>query len=241
MAAHCVQRYGNTPGVLVGGEVPLFGPPGRRWVGRHGVAPPSDRSIAMMALMPSTQLTSTASLPTLMASSPLVTPHGPPGVGHDCGKARNVTDPVATPPLNESHDTAGLVALQREAALQAGAAHLHLLARADIHQRDIRNRAGRVGAQRQPGGHRAAGGVGKLQRGERLGPECWPERRASSRLQTIGIRIVLHVTTPYGERCAARARRLEGAGGLRHKVDAPGGDRSTLDARGRRSCGGSCQ
>src|SRR4051812_17368855 len=110
MAAHCVQRYGNTPqAVLSPVRVPLF------WATRpplgsdgHGTAPPSDRSIAMMALMPSTELTSTASLPRLTANSPLVTPHGPPVVGHDCGKARNVTDPVATRPLNESHDTAWL-------------------------------------------------------------------------------------------------------------------------------------
>src|SRR5579884_1852691 len=110
MAAHCVQRYGNTPQrVLSPVSVPLF------WATRpplgsdgHGVAPPSDRSMAMMALMPSTELMSTASLPRLMANSPLVTPHGPPAVGHDCGGARNVTDPEALRPLNESHATVWL-------------------------------------------------------------------------------------------------------------------------------------
>jgi hypothetical protein len=45
--------------------------------------------------MPSTELMSTASLRTLMANSPLITPHGPPVVAHDCGGARNVTAPVA--------------------------------------------------------------------------------------------------------------------------------------------------
>ena len=81
MAAHCVQRYGNMPQAFLSpASVPLFWatwPP--LGLDGHGVAPPSDRSIAMMALMPSTELTSTASLPTLMANSPLVTPHGPAG------------------------------------------------------------------------------------------------------------------------------------------------------------------
>src|SRR5271166_543161 len=110
VAAHFVQRYGNTPqAVLSPVSVPLFWatwPP--LGLDGHGVAPPSDRSIAIMALMPSTELTSTASLPMLMANSPLVTPHGPPEIGHDCGGARNVTAPVARAPLNEFHDTVWL-------------------------------------------------------------------------------------------------------------------------------------
>src|SRR3954462_1325062 len=111
MAAHWVQRYGNTPqAVLSPVSVPLF------WATRpplgsvgHGLPPPSDRSMAMMALMPSTELMSTDSWPLLTVNSPLVTPHGPPAVGHDCGGARNVTDPPATTrPLNEFQDTVWL-------------------------------------------------------------------------------------------------------------------------------------
>src|SRR5918997_3141985 len=100
MAAHCVQRYGNTPqAVLSPVSVPVF------WATRlpsgadgHGATPRSVRSMAMMALMPSTELMSTDSLPLFTVNSPLVTPHGPPGTGHDCGGARNVTPPPATTP-----------------------------------------------------------------------------------------------------------------------------------------------
>src|SRR5829696_7587398 len=139
MAAHMLQRYGKTPQRFLSPvSVPLF------WATRpplgadgHGVAPPSDRSMAMMALMPSTELMSTDSWPLLTVNSPLVTPHGPPAVGHDCGGARNVT--VERVPGHR------LVALQREAAQQSGAAHGHRLARLDVYQPDILDPAGRFG------------------------------------------------------------------------------------------------
>src|SRR4051794_30732201 len=112
MAAHCVQRYGNTPqAVLSPVRVPLFWATRLPFLGSdgHGFGPPLDRSMATMALMPSTELTSTDSWPLLTVNSPLVTPHGPPDVGHDCGGARNVIDPPAvTPPLNELNDTVWL-------------------------------------------------------------------------------------------------------------------------------------
>src|SRR5215467_7370980 len=90
MAAHCVQRYGKTPqAVLSPVSVPLFWATRLPFLGSdgHGFEPPLDRSIDITALMPSTELMSTDSLPLLMVNSPLVTPQGPPLVGHDCGGA----------------------------------------------------------------------------------------------------------------------------------------------------------
>src|SRR5262249_3677457 len=114
MAAHIVQRYGNTPHRgLSPVSVPLFrvtALPVVGLVGHAGPLPPVVRSISLMACMPSTELTAADSLRVLIVNSPLVTPHGAPGLtGHDCGGARNViAPPWVAPPLNESKDTVWL-------------------------------------------------------------------------------------------------------------------------------------
>ena len=58
------------------------------------------------------------------------------------------------------------------AAIGNAPADRHRLAGADVQQRDVRNRARRVGAQRQPGSYETAGSVGKLERGKQVRPRA---------------------------------------------------------------------